>query len=189
MITLPILPKLLTNSTKSRKNRTLSTGRVRKAVVIAATSNMRRVILKKEVQLKAIDNLRRQGLLHSSSSWSSATACFEEKQRGRNPTKFARFWVRFFTLVPRAFKWMYLNFFDSCYSITRFFVIWVLPKMDKDCRFGKWVLRSVILSLSLSLLYENVFCGKKVTQTKRNPIPHVPTNIQPLPSREVNFRG
>lgn len=94
----PFQPKPLTKLHKINEteweNRTLSTGRVRKAVTIAATSSTRRVILKKEVQLKAIDNLRRQGLLHSSSSsWSSATAGFEEKQRGRKPTKVARFWV------------------------------------------------------------------------------------------------
>lgn len=74
---------------KFKKNETFSTGRVKQAVAMAARRRRRKVNLRREDQWKAIDNLLRQGL-HSSSSWSSGVACFNDK-RGLNPPKLARF--------------------------------------------------------------------------------------------------
>lgn len=76
-----------------RKERTFSTGRVKKAATMAAARKRRTVILRAETQENAMENLLRQGLQASSSSMKkSGSACLRDK-RGLKPPRFARFGV------------------------------------------------------------------------------------------------
>lgn len=77
---------------KEEENQTFSTGRVMKAVAMAAKRMRSRAIRKTDPHERAIDNLRRQGLQSSSSS-NPAISCFKD-ERALSPAMFARFGFR-----------------------------------------------------------------------------------------------